>query len=145
SSRAVPPNGQLRRQDSQGREACRSARRAAHEVRSGHQPQDRQGAWPDNPTVAPRTSGPGDRVVERRTFIGTLTGGLLAAPLASEAQQGGKVWRIGYLLPAEGHNPIDEAFERSMKALGYVEGKNFTLERRYAAGRPDRLGAAAAE
>jgi len=84
-------------------------------------------------------------VTTRRAFIGTLTGGLLAVPLAAEAQQVGKVWRIGYLSPAEAHNRIDEAFERSMKDLGYVEGKNFTLERRYAAGRPDRLGAAAAE
>jgi hypothetical protein len=36
-------------------------------------------------------------VMDRRVFIGTLTGGLLAAPLAAEAQQAAKVPRIGYL------------------------------------------------
>jgi hypothetical protein len=35
--------------------------------------------------------------MNRRAFIGTLTGGLLAAPLAAEAQQAGKVHRIGML------------------------------------------------
>ena len=71
---------------------------------------------------------------------------LTLAPLVAEAQQTGKkVWLIGYLSPAEGHNPIDETFERSMKGLGYVDGQNIRLERRYTAGRPERLASAAAE
>src|SRR5215470_14446613 len=77
--------------------------------------------------------------------MAVLTGGLLAPPLAAEAQQVGKVWRVGYLSPAAGHNPIDEAFERSMKDLGYAEGQNILLERRYTAGRADQLDSAAAE
>jgi hypothetical protein len=36
-------------------------------------------------------------MMERRAFIGMMAGGLLAAPLVAEAQQAGKVWRIGYL------------------------------------------------
>ena len=36
-------------------------------------------------------------MVTRRAFLGTLTGGLLAAPLVAEGQQVGKVWRIGVL------------------------------------------------
>jgi hypothetical protein len=36
--------------------------------------------------------------VDRRRFLGTLAGGLVAAPLAAEAQQAGKVARIGYLV-----------------------------------------------
>ena len=40
---------------------------------------------------------PGHRVIDRRTFLGTLTGSLLAASLAAEAQQAGKVARIGIL------------------------------------------------
>ena len=36
--------------------------------------------------------------MDRRTFIGTLTIGFLAAPLAVEAQQVGKLWRIGRCL-----------------------------------------------
>ncbi len=74
-----------------------------------------------------------------------MTGGLLAARRAAEAQQAGRVWQIGYLSPAEAHNPIDEAFERSMKDLGYVEGQNIRLERRYTAGRPEQVAGAAAE
>jgi hypothetical protein len=35
--------------------------------------------------------------MDRRTFLGTLAGGLLAAPLAAAAQQAGKIARIGYL------------------------------------------------
>jgi len=38
--------------------------------------------------------------VERRTFIGTLTGGLLAAPLAADAQQAGRVYRVGIVTRA---------------------------------------------
>jgi len=35
--------------------------------------------------------------MDRRTFIGTLAGGLVAAPLAAEAQQTEKVYRVGFL------------------------------------------------
>ena len=37
--------------------------------------------------------------MDRRTFLGTLTGGLLAAPLAAEAQQAASLPRIGFLMP----------------------------------------------
>jgi fatty-acyl-CoA synthase len=40
----------------------RFAHRAAHQVRAGHQPQDRQDARPDDPAVAPAAGGPGNRV-----------------------------------------------------------------------------------
>jgi hypothetical protein len=44
-------------------------------------------------------------MTDRRTFLATLAGGgLLTAPLAVAAQQMGKIWRIGYLSPATGHN-----------------------------------------
>ena len=36
-------------------------------------------------------------MIGRRAFIGTLTGGLLAAPLAAGAQQAGKVYRVGFI------------------------------------------------
>jgi hypothetical protein len=47
---------------------------------------------------------------------------LTLAPLAAEAQHG-RCTGSGYLSPAPGHNPIDQALERSMKELGYVEGQ----------------------
>ena len=45
--------------------------------------------------------------MDRRTFLGTLTGGLLAAPLATGAQQAGKVPRISVVLPAEPASPSE--------------------------------------
>ena len=61
-------------------------------------------------------------MVTRRAFRGALTGGFLAAPLAAEAQQAGKVSRVGYL-----------------------KSQNLVLEQRFAEGRNDRLLALAAE
>jgi hypothetical protein len=59
--------------------------------------------------------------VDRRTFIGTLTGGLLAAPLAAEAQQPTKIARIGYLALNSAANPQEhEAFRQGLRDLGYV-------------------------
>ena len=71
--------------------------------------------------------------MNRRAFIASGVS-LLVTPFAAEAQQAGKIWQIGYLSPAEGYNPIDQAFERSMKNLGYVDGQNIRLERRYSRG-----------
>jgi len=49
--------------------------------------------------------------MDRRVFIGTLAGGLLAAPLAAEAQSAAKVPRIGYLAPNLAASPhLREAF-----------------------------------
>ena len=71
--------------------------RAADQVRAGHQPQDRQGARPHDPAVAAGAGGSGDRVMDRRRFLLTSLAGVLAAPLAAEAQQAAKVPRIGCL------------------------------------------------
>jgi len=81
--------------------------------------------------------------VERRAFLGTLTMGLLAAPLAAEAQQAGKVWRIGVLLASD--SPNVEAFRQELRKLGYVEGRNILIEYRWHEGKYDRLPALAAE
>ncbi len=83
----------------------------------------------------------------RRAFIGTLAGGLLAAPLAAEAQQAAKVARIGYLSGANrATNPhLHEAFLQGLRDLGYVEGRNLVIEYRFAEGKLERLPALAAE
>ena len=83
--------------------------------------------------------------MNRRAFIGTVAGGLLSAPLAIEAQPVNKTYRIGYLSPAAVHTQIDDVFDRSLKDLGYVQGRNMQLERRYTGGRADQLPRAAAE
>ena len=84
--------------------------------------------------------------MERRTFMATLAGGLLAAPLAAEAQQAAKVPRIGYLAnnPA-GSLHLTEAFLQGLRDLGYVEGRNLVIEYRAAEGKWDRFPALAAE
>jgi len=84
--------------------------------------------------------------MERRAFLGTLAGGLFAAPLIAEAQPAAKVARIGYLagyLAATPHLP--EAFRQGLRDLGYVEGRNVVIEYRDAEGKFERLPALAAE
>jgi len=84
--------------------------------------------------------------MERRTFLSTLTGGLLAAPLAAEAQQAAKVARIGYLSPNLAASPhLRDAFLQGLHDLGYVEGRNVVIEYRDAEGKLERLPALAAE
>jgi putative ABC transport system substrate-binding protein len=71
--------------------------------------------------------------MDRRGFIRTLTGGLLAAPLATEAQQATKIPRIGYLSAASAESDKNRFahFRRGMQELGYIEGKNIVIVRRY--------------
>jgi putative tryptophan/tyrosine transport system substrate-binding protein len=85
--------------------------------------------------------------VDRRAFIGTLAGGLLAAPLAAEAQQTGKVWRIGYLHPGSAAlAPIRlEPLRTGLRSFGYQEGRNLVIETRWGEGDFDRLAALASE
>ncbi len=82
----------------------------------------------------------------RREFIGTLAGGLLAMPLAAEAQQAAKIARIGYLAGNLAAAPrLEEALRQGLRDLGYVEGRNVVIEIRDAEGKPERLPALAAE
>jgi ABC-type uncharacterized transport system substrate-binding protein len=85
--------------------------------------------------------------MDRRTFFGTLAGGLLAAPLAAEAQQAGKVWRIGYLSPAtsQAAQPSVQKFLQGLHDLGHVEGRSFVMEYRWAEGHHERLPELAAD
>ena len=73
--------------------------------------------------------------MDRRAFLGTLTGSLLAAPLAAEGQpQGGKVYRVGTLFSAsrEDAAPRIAALELGLASLGYVAGHNIVFVHRYA-------------
>jgi putative tryptophan/tyrosine transport system substrate-binding protein len=71
---------------------------------------------------------------------------ILAAPLAAEAQPGGKVYRIAYLFESvpQTSSPLG-ALEETLRELGYVEGRNLLVERRFAAFKYDRLPDLAAE
>jgi putative ABC transport system substrate-binding protein len=85
--------------------------------------------------------------VDRRAFLAAVTGGLLAAPFAVEAQPAGKISRIGYLTggSAETDKTLLAAFQQGLAALGYVEGKSIAIEQRFAAGQTERLPELAAE
>ncbi len=76
--------------------------------------------------------------MDRRTFIGALAGGLLAAPLAADAQQAvRRVPRVGFLIwQGNPSTPIvlslTEAFRRGLREHGgYVEGQDIAIEYRY--------------
>jgi putative ABC transport system substrate-binding protein len=83
-------------------------------------------------------------MMDRRRFLVTSLAGVLAAPLVAEAQQPGKVYRIGLLSPTS-HGLGIEGFHEGLRALGYVEVRNVVVEYRSAEGRFDRLPALAAE
>ncbi|HMH48856.1 MAG TPA: ABC transporter substrate-binding protein [Candidatus Acidoferrum sp.] len=86
-------------------------------------------------------------MMNRRAFLRTLSAGLLAAPLAAEAQQAGRVPRIGFLSltsPSD-RPPLLDAFRQRLRELGWVEGQNIVIDYRYAEGRVDRLPDLAAE
>jgi putative ABC transport system substrate-binding protein len=82
-------------------------------------------------------------MLNRRAFLGTVSVSLLAAPLAGEAQQAGKVAKIGYLTGSS-VGPLD-AFKQALGEHGYIEGRNFAIEIRSAEGRVERLSPLATE
>lgn len=81
--------------------------------------------------------------MDRRAFIGTLTGGLLAAPLGAGAQQATGA-RVGYL-NAFSIPSLLEAFRQGLQDHGWRERQNLVLEARMADGREDRIPEIAAE
>jgi putative tryptophan/tyrosine transport system substrate-binding protein len=66
---------------------------------------------------------------------------ILAAALTANAQEMGKVYRIGYLASgsATGSPRPAEAFWQGPRELGWVEGQNIVIDYRFAQGRFDRL------
>jgi putative ABC transport system substrate-binding protein len=84
--------------------------------------------------------------VNRRAFLGSLAGGLLAAPLVAGAQPAGKVYTVGALSTGFPDPAQDwwQPFLEAMRERGYIEGRNFIVKRAMADGRPDRLAGLAA-
>ena len=78
--------------------------------------------------------------MDRRTFIASMAGAVFSAPLAAEAQQAGKVYRVGFLWESPTVFPdAIEAFRQGLRDLGYVEGRNIAIEYRWAEGKPERM------
>jgi len=86
-------------------------------------------------------------MMDRRAFITMVTSGILAAPLAAEAQRTGKVYHIGHvsLTSPEEMAPYLQAFEEEFRELGYLKGRDFIIQSRSANGNPELVGPAAAE
>src|SRR5215471_10106958 len=62
---------------------------------------------------------------------------LLLHAIAVEAQQPAKIWRIGFISVTAMN--IDNVFFQQLRELGYVEGQNLVVERRYSEGRAERF------
>jgi putative ABC transport system substrate-binding protein len=87
--------------------------------------------------------------MDRRTFVTLAAGTCLLGPLAVRAQQTGKIFRIGllapYTEPIPGNRIDVEELRRALRDLGWVEGKNFVTEIRWAGANPKRQRELAAE
>jgi len=86
-------------------------------------------------------------MISRREFLVTSGAALLATPLTADAQTTGKAYRIGFIQTAASNEMehLIKAFDAALRELGYVEGRNVTLVRRFAGGKQERLPALAAE
>ena len=84
--------------------------------------------------------------MRRRDFIAAV-GGAVAGPLAARAQQPAKQPTIGFLGSGtlEGQGQWVAAFLQRLRELGWIEGRNITIEYRWAEGNSDRADELAAE
>jgi putative ABC transport system substrate-binding protein len=86
--------------------------------------------------------------VVQRVVVCLLTAAFLFAILPPEAQLAGKIPRIGYLSGTgdpSNQGPNLESFKQGLRDLGYIEGKNITVEYRYAQGNNERFASLATE
>jgi ABC-type uncharacterized transport system substrate-binding protein len=85
--------------------------------------------------------------MKKKITVFTLCSLLFALCSSVEAQQAGKIFRIGFLDPstAAGSAVLVDAFRQELSKLGWIEGKDFTIEYRFAEGKNDRLPELAAD
>lgn len=84
--------------------------------------------------------------MRRREFIGLVGGAAAALPLVSHAQVSKRLYRVAYLALTPGENTTQmKTFAQRLKELGYVEGKDITIDYRSADGRSEQLSALAGE
>jgi putative ABC transport system substrate-binding protein len=86
--------------------------------------------------------------MNRRAFIGAITGGLAVAPFTAGAQSPGRIYRVGHLAasaPSAENTKLLGAFHGELRERGWLEGRNVTYEYRWAEGRYERLPQLAVE
>jgi len=96
----------------------------------------------------PRSGGQGGgKPVRKQFLLFVLTTLFLATVNPTHAQQTGKMFRIGFLdsSTASGSAVLVDAFRQEMRKLGWIEGKNITIEYRYAEQKLERLPELAAD
>jgi putative tryptophan/tyrosine transport system substrate-binding protein len=79
--------------------------------------------------------------MKKKIFCLALGALLFALCVSAQAQQTGKVFRIGYLdnSTASGNAVLIDAFRQELSKLGWIEGKNITIEYRFAEQKNERL------
>src|SRR5262245_56116493 len=96
----------------------------------------------------PQSEGHMASYIGRRKFLATLGGAAAAWPLTARAQQAGKLPTIGFLgsvsVPAAQGRWV-AAFLQRLRELGWIEGRNFVIEYRWAEGSSDRAAEFATE
>jgi putative ABC transport system substrate-binding protein len=82
-------------------------------------------------------------VIDRRAFLTAMGASVAAAPLVGEAQQSGKVWRVGVMTLGQRPEPMSShhynAFLHELRDLGYREGYNLVIDWRHTDGQQDRI------
>src|SRR5215472_2432146 len=87
------------------------------------------------------------KLVRKQFLLFVLSTLFLAAVNPTHAQQPGKIFRIGFLdnSTASGSAVLVDAFRQELSKLGWIEGKNITIEYRFAEQTPERLPELAAD
>jgi putative ABC transport system substrate-binding protein len=75
--------------------------------------------------------------MRRRQFLAAATGALVAIPSFARAQQSARIWRVGFI--AHRYEKFYDPLFTGLRELGYVEGQNLVVERRYAEGNAERF------
>ncbi len=110
-------------------------------METGAQPQSGPGAGPADPAGHPARYGRRDSGITRRSFVGAIAGSFLARPLAADAQPANRIPRIGVLWAGtpEFAKVYVAAGLDAMRELGWVEGRTFAVDYRFAERDVDRL------
>ena len=86
--------------------------------------------------------------MDRRTFVGSVAGSLIALPLAVQAQPAGRIYRLGVLSPgARSASPagLPLFLVTNLRELGYTEGRDLVIEARFGEDMADQLPGLARE